>query len=309
MTGSEKSDMVEGKQVTPFPEEELMSVSPTLVVPRAIDWTGGLNQTWTSVSTFVPKLLVFLVVLFVGWIIAKVVSKAVGMLLGKVGFDNLLAKAGAGDMQARSGIDPASIITKLVYYFILLIALQMALSAFGPSNPVSQTVDKIVAWLPKAVVAVVIVIITMAVANAVKDLMRGFLGGTSYGDLLTKIVGVFIVALGVIAALNQIGVATTVTEPVLDAVLFAVAGVIVVGVGGGLIKPMQTRWEGWLNNIQAESQRVKATSTSTSTSAAHTAGYTTTGAHTTGTTGTTGTTPGTTAPRAPGAPGAPGSTY
>lgn len=269
-----------------------MSVSPALVTPGAIDWQGGLTNAWNTVANFVPKLLVFLVVLFVFWLIAKFVSKAIGMLLGKVGFDNLLAKAGAGDMEARTGVDAVSIITKLVYYFILLIGLQLALSAFGPANPVSQTVDKIVAWLPNLVVAVVIVVIAMAVANAVKDILGGVLGGVSYGNVITNIAGAFIIALGVIAALDQIGVATAVTLPVLITVLATVGGILVVGVGGGLIQPMRNRWEGWLDNISQESDKARS----------RTAGYTSSGATTT----TAPTTSGgahaetTSAPRAPG---------
>ena len=44
--------------------------------------------------------------------------------------------------------------------------------------------------------------------------------------------------------------------PVLIAVLATVAGVIVIGVGGGLVRPMQQRWEGWLNRMQDEAQAV-----------------------------------------------------
>ena len=55
-----------------------------------------------------------------------------------------------------------------------------------------------------------------------------------------------------IAALNQIGVASAVTLPVLITVLATVAGVIIVGVGGGLIKPMQHRWERMLNRAETE---------------------------------------------------------
>jgi len=61
----------------------------------------------------------------------------------------------------------------------------------------------------------------------------------------------------VIAALNQIGVATTVTTPVLIAILASVAGVIIVGVGGGLIKPMQARWEGYLTKAEEEAPKMK----------------------------------------------------
>ncbi|MET8837069.1 hypothetical protein ABZV78_24575, partial [Micromonospora sp. NPDC004540] len=67
---------------------------------------------------------------------------------------------------------------------------------------------------------------------------------------------VFILGLGVIAALNQIGVATTVTTPVLIAVLATVAGILIVGVGGGLVRPMQGRWENWLTRAEQESQAI-----------------------------------------------------
>jgi len=229
----------------------------TPVMAQAIDWNAGLEDAWSSIASFVPKLLIFLVVLFIGWLVAKAVAKGLGLILEKVGFTRLLDKAGADDVLRNSEIQPVSLVTKLVYYFVLLIALQLALSAFGPSNPVSAIVDDIVAWLPRAFVAVVIVVIAGAVANAVKDVMGAATGGLSYGRLLTNIVGGFIVALGVIAALNQIGVGLSVTLPVLIAVLGTIGGILVVGVGGGLIGPMRQRWEGWLGQIESDAQQAK----------------------------------------------------
>ena len=67
----------------------------------------------------------------------------------------------------------------------------------------------------------------------------------------------FILGLGVIAALNQVDVATTVTTPVLIAVLAGLAGVVIVGVGGGLIKPMQTRWESYLTSAESEAPKLR----------------------------------------------------
>ena len=66
------------------------------------------------------------------------------------------------------------------------------------------------------------------------------------------------VALGVIAALNQVGIGTTVTLPVLIAVLATISGIMIVGVGGGLIGPMRNRWEGWLSNFEAETRNRQA---------------------------------------------------
>ncbi|GAB2970495.1 membrane protein [Nocardioides montaniterrae] len=220
-----------------------------------IDWGGIFGDNLKTVISFIPKLVVFLVILFIGWIIAKAVAKGLAIVLTKVGFTKVLDKAGADQALAAAEIKPIDLIAKLVYYFVLLIALQLALTAFGPTNPVSQIVDDIVHWLPKAFVAIIIVVIAGAVANAVKDILAASLGGVSYGALLAKIVAGFIVALGVIAALNQVGIGLSVTLPVLIAVLGTISGILIVGVGGGLIGPMARRWDGWLDSISAESKR------------------------------------------------------
>ena len=60
------------------------------------------------------------------------------------------------------------------------------------------------------------------------------------------------------AALGQVGIATSVTGPLLYTILGTVAGVIIIGAGGGLIKPMQSRWETMLNKAETESATVKA---------------------------------------------------
>lgn len=230
-----------------------MSLTPQ-ITPMSIDWDGGLEDAWSSVMSFIPKLVVFAIVLFIGWLVAKAVAKGLGIVLEKVGFTKLLDKAGADEVLRNAQISPISLITKLVYYFILLIALQLALTAFGSTNPVSQIINDIVAWLPKAFVAIVILVVAGAVANAVKDILGATLSGLSYGPLLTKIVSIAIVALGVIAALNQVGIGTTVTLPVLIAVLATISGILIVGVGGGLIGPMRNRWEGWLSSFEDETR-------------------------------------------------------
>ncbi|KAA0024839.1 mechanosensitive ion channel family protein [Antrihabitans cavernicola] len=224
---------------------------------QAIEWGTGLSNAWSSVANFVPKLLAFLVVFFIGWLIAKAVSKAVGLLLDKIGFGRLIEKAGIDKFLHTANVTPAGLLTKLIYYFILLIALQLALTAFGPSNPVSEIVNKIVLFLPKAIVALVIIIIVAAIATAVKKLLEEALGGLSYGELLAKIVAGFIIALGVIAALGQVGIGTAVTTPVLVTVLATIGGVIIVGVGGGLINPMRERWESWLTQLSEDTKKVK----------------------------------------------------
>ena len=218
-------------------------------------FTEGVGDMLRSVLLFLPKALAFIVILLVGWFIAKAVRKLVDKVLERVGFDRLVERGGVKTALRHSKYDASDIVAQLVYYAILLFTLQLAFGIWGP-NPISDLITGVVAWLPRAFVAIIIVVVASAIAKGVKDLITGSLGGLSYGRLLANIASVFILGLGIIAALNQIGVATTVTTPILITVLAIIAGIAVVGVGGGLIKPMQNRWDGWLNRAEQEAASI-----------------------------------------------------
>jgi hypothetical protein len=216
----------------------------------------ALRNALTSIAEFVPKLVAFLLILLIGLFVAKLVAKAIGKVLEKVGFNRAVERAGAKKALEKSTFDASDIVGKLVYYTLALFVLQLAFGVFGP-NPISALITSVIAFLPKVIVAIIIIVVASAIAAAVKTLVQGTLGGLSYGTALANIAAVFILGLGVIAALNQVDVATTVTTPVLIAVLATVAGVIIVGAGGGLIKPMQTRWESYLSTAEAEAPKLK----------------------------------------------------
>ena len=227
------------------------------------DIGAALRDGLSLVARFVPQLLLFLVILLIGYLVAKGLRKATNAILERVGFDRAVERGGIGRALAQSKYDASDLLATLVYYAILLITLQIAFSAFGP-NPISELLTRIVAFLPQLVVAIVIVVIAAAIAAAVKDLISSAMGGLSYGRILANIASVFIIGLGVIAALSQIGVAIAVTLPVLIAVLGTVAGILIVGVGGGLIAPMRQRWETILNRAEQEAPRAAAEARSSS---------------------------------------------
>lgn len=216
----------------------------------------ALRDGLTTIAEFVPKLVLFLVILIIGFIVAKVIAKAIGAVLERLGFDRAVERGGVKKALDKSKFDGSDIIGKLVYYALMLFVLQLAFGVFGP-NPISDLITQVITFLPSLIVAIIIVVIASAIAAAVKTLVEGTLGGLSYGKTLANIASGFILFLGVIAALGQVGVATTVTTPVLIAILATLGGVIVVGVGGGLIKPMQHRWEGYLSKAEDEAPRIK----------------------------------------------------
>jgi hypothetical protein len=115
----------------------------------------------------------------------------------------------------------------------------------------------VIAWLPQAFIAIVIVVVAAAIASAVKDFIGNALAGLSYGRLLANIASIFVLALGIIAALDQVGIATAITTPILIAVLATVAGIVIVGVGGGLVQPMQHVWTNWIESLGQETVKVR----------------------------------------------------
>ncbi|RGC65476.1 hypothetical protein C5N14_28780 [Micromonospora sp. MW-13] len=215
----------------------------------------AVGDALRAVLLFLPKALGFVAILVAGWLVAKAVLKVVDKVLERVGFDRAVERGGVKAALARSRYDASDIVAKLAYYGVLLVTLQLAFGIWGP-NPISDLIAGVIAWLPRAFVAIVIVVVAAAIAHAVKDIISSALGGLSYGRVLATIASVFILGLGVIAALNQIGVATAVTTPVLVAVLATVGGILVVGIGGGLVRPMQSRWESWLSRAERESQLI-----------------------------------------------------
>jgi small-conductance mechanosensitive channel len=226
------------------------------VSTHAVDWQGGVSDAWSNIATFVPRLLFFLVILFVGWLVAKALAKVTDSVLERTGFDRAVERGGVRQALSQSKYDASDLVAKLVKYTVLLFTLVIAFNVFGP-NPVSELLQQVIAFLPNVIVAIVIVVVAAAIAKVVKDLVGAALGGLSYGNLLANIASVFILFLGIVAALNQVGVATTVTTPVLVTILATIGGVIVVGAGGGLIRPMQSRWENWLNSAERESRTIK----------------------------------------------------
>ncbi|MEU5944920.1 hypothetical protein ABZ793_05085 [Micromonospora sp. NPDC047465] len=229
---------------------------PETLAVRQVDIGDAVADMWRSVLLFIPRAVAFIAILVVGWLIARAVLKIVDAALERVNFDKAVERGGIKRALERTKYDASDILARLAYYAVLLFTLQFAFGVWGP-NAISDLIRGVVAWLPRAFVAIIIVVVAAAIANAVRDLVTGALGGLAYGKILADLTAIFILALGVIAALNQVGIATTVTTPVLIAVLATVAGILIVGVGGGLVKPMQNRWDGWLNRMAEESRAMQ----------------------------------------------------
>lgn len=206
--------------------------------------------------TFAPKLLLAIVILIVGYFIAKLLARALDRLLERVGFDRLVERGGIGRALARTKYDASDLLGKLLFYTVMLFVLQFAFGIFGP-NPISNLLTAVIAFLPHLFVAVLIVIVAFAVAAGVKDILQATLAGLSYGTMVANLAAAFIVATGIFAALNQIRIAPAIVNGLFYALLAVIAGSAIIAIGGGGIAPMRQKWEQALGRIEQEPPQLR----------------------------------------------------
>lgn len=223
-----------------------------------MDWEGGLNEAWNSIATFVPKLLGFLVILVIGYFVAKLLAKLANALLERVGFDRWVERGSLKTALARSRFDASDIMATIVFWTVFLITLQLAFGVFGP-NPVSDLIQGIIAYLPRVFAAVLILVIAASVAKVVTDLLMATIGAASGGQVIARAAGIAILVVGVFAALNQLEIAPEIVNGLFYAMLAIVVGAAVVAFGGGGI-PVARRWlERWSTKAEETADDVRRT--------------------------------------------------
>jgi hypothetical protein len=208
----------------------------------AVNFQGGIENAWSNVATFLPKLAAALLILVVGYFVAKLISRILDRVLERVGFDRMVERGGLRQALARSKYEPSDILAKIVFWAVMLFVLQLAFGVFG-SNPISDLLRGLIAYLPNIFVAILIVVVAAAIAKAATDLLSSLLSGMQGGQLLARGAGIAILVFAAFAALDQLQVAPRIVTGLWYAILAAVVGSVIVAVGGGGIRTMQRYWD------------------------------------------------------------------
>src|SRR5947207_802743 len=196
---------------------------------------NALSNALNLVLTFIPRLIGFLVILLVGWIIATLLSKAVALLLRKVGFDRMSDRIGLNRFEQRMGVkmDSAGILGKIVYWFILLIFLVPAADTLGVPT-VSNILNQLVAYIPNVFVAILVLFLGALAGTVVGDLVRGATASARIGspNLFANIARYAIIGFAALIALEQLQIAPALLNELFGAVVAAAA--IAFGLAFGL---------------------------------------------------------------------------
>jgi Conserved TM helix len=222
----------------------------------AIDFEAGLTEAWERIATFVPKLLGFVLILIIGYFVAKLLARVVDQLLERVGFDGWVERGALKTALEKSKFDASDILSIVAFWAVFLIALQLAFGVFGP-NPVSELIEGIIAYLPNLFAAVVILVIVAALAKVVTDLLTATLGAVSGGQWIARGAGMAILVIGVFAALNQLKIAPAIVNGLFYALLAIIVGIAIVAFGGGGIQTARQYWQRASDRVEMKATEIR----------------------------------------------------
>ena len=187
---------------------------------------AALAQMWAEVAGFVPNLAGALVILVVGYVVAKIAGAVVRRLLATVGFDRLSERSGLAGVLDRMNVrSTASGIFGRIVFWILMLAFLLSASESLGLDRLSETIDSLVQYLPRVLGAVFILAVGLFAATFARDAVRA--AADNIGSEHAKTLGTATyVLLAVIAAALAIG------QLELEAALLTVAiGIVMTAAG------------------------------------------------------------------------------
>jgi hypothetical protein len=203
------------------------------------DWGTALMSSVAAALALllagIPKLIGFVLILVIGWLVASALAAVVAAVLRSVRFDDLAQRSGFAGFVRQMGInrDAAGFLADLTRWFVRLIVLVAAFDALG-LPAVSTVLQQLLMWLPNLVVALVVLVLAGLAANALHGLVRGATAEAGLGNpnQLANIARVAVWAFAIVVAVNQIGIATALVNTLFMAMVGAVA--LALGLAFGL---------------------------------------------------------------------------
>src|ERR671917_2376565 len=232
--------------------------------------------------SYIPQLIGAIVILIIGYIVAKVLQAVVSRVLKAVGFDNWMERGGIKQFfdRARTRETPATVLGKLVFWLVFIIAITMAADALG-IRQVSAVLAQLIAYIPSIIAAILILVLAALLANFLASIVRGATGS----DLLSNIARYAIIIYAAFAAITELGIAVELTAPTFLIVLgaAALAAAIAFGIGAQGVardiveKAYERRDEASRQRVQQQSDSGSGSTTGTEPYASRPEGGTTLG--------------------------------
>lgn len=181
-----------------------------------------------------PALLGALVILFAGYLLAKVLEKLTERGLRKIRLNHLLERGGVTQAVERSGthVNPTRVLANLVFWLVMFTVILLAANALGLES-LANVVSTLVSYIPSVIAAIVIILIGIVLGGFVGGLIAASAGAVHGGRALARIGRGGVLVLAVFMALQELGIATEIVTTAFAILFGAIALALALSFGLG----------------------------------------------------------------------------
>lgn len=175
-------------------------------------FVASLTAFWTQLAGFVPQLLAALLLLFVGWLFANLVSTGVMKLLDLLRFDSLSEKTGieAFLKQGNMDVSLSRLLARLAYWIVIFVVIVTVANSLG-LHMVAELFNKVVLYIPNIIVAILVLVFGVLVARFINRMVFAYLNNIGVQGALTisTLSEYGVIVFVVFVALEQLAIGTT----------------------------------------------------------------------------------------------------
>ena len=214
------------------------------------------------VGAFLPRVILAIAILIAGWLVAKAVRFALVKTLRAVNFNVITEKAGIDAFLRQGGgdLDTSRVLAALAYWLVILAAIMIAFNSLDLAY-VTDLVGRIVLFVPRVMVAVVVLVFGAYFARFVSGALTLYLRNIGAGEaaLLGRLSLYAIMAFVLLIALEQLGLGDVLRQTFLILVAALALGLaLAFGLGGQRrAADLIERWTRPREDVKTQSPRSK----------------------------------------------------
>ncbi|MHC4185845.1 MAG: mechanosensitive ion channel family protein [Planctomycetota bacterium] len=207
----------------------------------ALEWENfvvePVREMLTKIMGYLPTLLGALLILVIGWVVAKTLRRIVDRVLKAVHFDKLADKAGISQILNKGGLQTSAVevVSALVYWLVIMMVLVMVVNALGLPQA-SNVLESLFAYIPSVIAALFVLVVGMFLANFVSGIVRTAAGNASLPrpEMFAAVSRWAIIIFAGTISLRELGIGTLLVTTTFNIILGGVclALALAFGLGG-----------------------------------------------------------------------------
>ena len=195
--------------------------------------SDSVERGFTVFFEWLPRFAGALLVLLIGYLVAKLAAKLLSRVLQRAGLDRTLHSGQGGNFVQRVTSSPSSLIGRIAFWAILLGAISLAASVLGIAA-LTGFVAAIWAYIPNVIAAFAIFLVAGAISAGVAAVVGRTMGDTPLGKIVATAVPIVVMSIAVFMILEQLKIATQIVTITYAAIWGAIAlgSALAFGLGG-----------------------------------------------------------------------------